>query len=284
MDTWTSLTSYFRDQNGYQDLRKCYLLVNNSLTQNNAMFLCYDRKSNRVYLKNDGNTAWSTGYAPGTDVVLDNSQCSVRVKSIAVSHSGNNMAISWSFQLKSKTMGKKSLYSWLYATDSKDANSGYERVGTHFSPVAPESVSLSPSSGTVSTGVTTSFLATYTDNNGFADIYKTYIQVSATSSQANAVLLMYDARQNKVFLRNDANTSWGSGGVPGTAVTLENSQCRVNLASMAMPWSLPDFQLQVSWPIQLKPTSATSLCLRLYVQDNAFLDGGWRVMGYIRPL
>ncbi len=284
-DTWTTFTSYYSDQNGYQDLRKCYLLVNDSLTQSNAMFLLYDRKSNRVYLKNDENTSWGTGYAPGTDVILENSQCMVRVGSIASSHSGSNTAITWSFLLRSETIGKKNLYSWLYVTDSKEANSGYKRVGTHFTPIAPVCVSLSPSSGTVSTGVKTPFTALYSDDNGYGDIHKVYLQLSVTSSQANAVLLMYDAKLNKAYLRNDSNTSWGAGGVPGTAVTLENSQCTVELASMGTPSGVSTEQLEISWPIKLKwGMSGPRLCERMYVQDNALLKSGWRVMGYIKPL
>ncbi len=283
-DTWVTLTSFYRDMNGYEDLRKCYLLVNDKLVQSNAMFIWYDRASNKVYLKNDANTSWGTGYAPGTDTLLENSQCYVRVKGVTVTGSGNNFAVAWQFVLKSATMGSKNLYSWIYATDSKLENSGYKKVGTHFTPVAPVCLSLSPNSGNVNTGLETPFMALYEDTNGWADIYKIYIQLSVTSSQANAVLLMYDAKQNKVFLRNDAGTSWGSGGVPGSAAILENSQCKVNMASFGPPpWSVTDTQLQVSWPIELKPSQiGKRLCERLFVQDNALLNSGWHVFGYVR--
>ncbi len=279
-----TFASYYRDQNGYQDLRKCYLLLNDALVQTNAVFLFYDRVSNKVYLRDDANTSWGTGYAPGTSVFLDNSQCRVEVGRITVNGSGANLAVIWSVHLNPVWLGSKNLYSWMYATDSKAEVTGYKKVGTHFDPIAPECLELSPNSGTVDTGVETPFMALYEDTNGWADIYKVYIQLSVTSSQANAILLMYDAKLNKVFLRNDAGTSWGSGGVPGSATILENSQCKVNLASFGPPpWSVTDTQLQVSWPIELKPSQiGKKLCERLFVQDNALLSSGWNVRGYVK--
>ncbi len=283
IDNWTTLTSYYRDQNGYEDLRKCYLLVNDALVQKYAMFLWYDRVSNKVYLRNDENTSWGTGCTPGVDLVLENSQCIVEVKGTSVSGSGNNLAITWSFALKSAEMGSRNLYSWMYAADSKTEISGYKKVGTHFDPLPPECLLLLPHSGDVDTGYEQSFATVYSDPNGFADIYKIYIQLSVTSSQANAVLLMWDAKQNKVFLKNDAGTSWGTGYAPGAAVILENSQCKLNLASMGPPYGVTPEQLEVFWPIELKASQAGKLlCARMFVQDNALLNSGWKVKGYVR--
>ncbi len=78
--------------------------------------------------------------------------------------------------------------------------------GTHFTPVAPTCVSVTPSTGKVQTGAAQLFSAEYGNANGRADIYLCYMQISQTSSQANDVLVNYDAKLNKVFLKNDANS------------------------------------------------------------------------------
>ncbi len=280
--SYFTFKSTYRDLNGFADLRKCYLLINDSLTQTNAVFLWYDKAGNKVYLKNDANTSWGTGYTPGTSVTISNSQCQVALGSTTTTTSGSDLTVNWRIMLKPSMTGKN-LYSWLYVTDSTGAFEGWKKIGTHFAPLPPECTYLSPTTGTVDTGFEQTFSTIYSDPNGYADINLTYLQLSVTSSQANAVFLMYDAKQNKIFLRNDANTSWGTGGAPGSATILENSQCKVNLASMGAPSGVTTEQLEILWPIELKPSQAGKLlCERMFVRDNALLNSGWKVKGYVR--
>jgi len=280
----SNLLSRYRDLNGFADLRKCYVLVNDSLTFTNAMFLWYDQATNKVYLKNDANTSWGTGYAPGTAVTLSNSQCDVNVGAISVTPAGTDLSVLWTFTLKSPMEGKN-LCSWMYVTDSAGEHDGWKKVGTHFVPVAPTCLFLSPTTGTVPTGSPWSYATIYSDDNGFGDIYKIYIQLSVTSSQANAVLLMWDAKLGKVFLRNDANTSWGTGGVPGSATILENGQCTVDLSTMGAPNGVTTEQLEVFWPVTLKGSQAgKKLQERMYVIDNELMISGWKFKGVVTAL
>ncbi len=283
-DTYFTFKATYKDSNGYQDLRKCYLLINDTLSQANAVFLYYDMVSNKVYLKNDANTSWGTGYVMTTAVTLSNSQCEVSVGDMSALVGADLSSYTLNYRIKLKpSMAGKNLYSWMYVTDSVGAFEGYKKVGTHFAPLPPECTYLSPNSGTVETGFEQTFSSIYSDPNGFADINLTYLQLSVASSQANAIFLMYDAKQNKVYLRNDANTSWGTGYAPGTAVILQNSQCKVNLASMGAPSGVTAEQLEIFWPIELKPSQAGKLlCERMYVRDNALLNSGWKVKGYVR--
>ena len=278
--TTTTLSSLYRDPNGFADLRKCYLLVNDSLNQASAVFIYYDKGGNKLYLRNDANTSWGTGYAPGTNIALSNSQCEVYVKDITVSGAGNDLTVVWSLKLK-PTMTGKNLCSWMYVMDSKAAFDGYRKVGTHFTPVAPICVSVTPSTGSVQSGTPLVFTTEYSDDNGFGDIYRSYLQMSVTSSQANAVFLMYDAKQNKVFLRNDAGSAWSAGQTPGADVTLQNSQCSVYVKNITVAPNGSD-GLLIDWSIGLKPSQAgKQLCERMYVQDNELLNSGWKVKGYV---
>ncbi len=277
----TTVNCLYRDLNGWADLRKCYMLINDTLTQTNAIFLWYDKSSNKVYLKNDANTSWGTGYTLGTSITLSNTQCEVYVADTSITTSGTDLTVNWSIKLKTSLTGK-SLYSWMYATDSTGAFEGWKKIGTHFTPVAPTCTSISPNTGNVTTGVHQLFAAQYSDANGSADIYKCYLQLSVTSSQANAVLALYDAKLNKIYLKNDANTSWGTGYAPGSGAILENSQCKLYCSETTI--TNPNANTaQVNWSINLKPIQIGKLlCERMLVQDNALLNSAWKVKGYVR--
>ncbi len=281
IDAPTTLTSVYRDINGVEDLNRSYVLLCENFSQSNAMFLFYDKTSNKVYLKNDTNTSWGPGYAPGTPVVLENSQCSVFVGDIQVIEAGDDRTVVWAFSLKPSQAGRN-LLSWMYVTDSKGAIDGWRKMGMHFVPIPPICMLVVPAGGMVPFGAPMVFATLFEDANGYSDIAKTYLQLSVTSSQVNAVLLMYDAKQNKVYLKNDANTSWGTGYAPGSPVILENSQCTVNLADMPIPNGIAPGQLELLWPITLEESqSGKKLCERMYVADNENLKSGWKVMGYV---
>jgi hypothetical protein len=202
------------------------------------------------------------------------------VRDTAVYPIGNDLIVSWAISLNPGTT-PANLCSWMYCTDSGALYDGWRKVGTHFTPASPTCQSTTPS-GDIPAGSKTIYTATYSDDNGQADIYRCYYQMSVTSSQANAVLLLYDAKQGKVFLRNDAHTSWGTGYAPGTDVVLENSQCKVYVKDIALA-PLGDHDLLIDWPVELKASQlGKKLCQRMYVQDNEMLGSGWKVMGYVR--
>ena len=213
--------------------------------------------------------------------MLSNSQCEVYVKDTTVSGAGKDLTVAWSLKLKSTMIGKN-LYSWMYVADSKAAFDGWKKVGTHFTPTAPTCVSVTPSAGYVSTGTPLVFATEYSDTNGTIDIFRCYFQMSVTSSQAGAVFLLYDAKQNKIFLRNDANTTWGTGQTPGADVTLQNSQCIVYLKTTTVTPNGSN-NLVINWKITLKPSQiGNKLCERMFVQDNENLNSAWKVKGYVR--
>ncbi len=277
----TQITSLYRDPNGSEDIRRCYMLINDSTDQANAVLLWYDKATNKVYLKNDANTSWGTGYAPGSEKVLLNSQCEVFLNRIQVIPSGKDLSIVWSVKLTAAMEGKN-LYSWMYVTDSKAAFDGWKKVGTHFTPAAPTCVSIAPSTGKVQTGTPLVFTTEYADSNGSADIYQCYLQMGPTGSFSNAVFVLYDAKQNKVFLRNDGNTSWGTGQTPGTNITLENNQCIVYVKNTTVTPSGSD-NLIINWSITLKPVFIGKLLgERMYCRDNEYLNSAWKLKGYVR--
>ncbi len=281
IDAKTSMTSVFRDLNGSSDLRICRLFINDALGSGNAVFLWYDKVSNKVYLKDDANASWGTGYAPGTDVTLSNSQCEVYVKDITVTAVGNDLTVVWSFKLK-PSMSAKNLCSWMYVNDSGSLFDGWKKMGTYYAMVAPTSVSVTPSSGLIPTGTPVVFSTDYADGNGYSDLSQCYFQVGQSGSLAHTVCVLYDAAQGKVFLRDDANASWGTGQIPGTNVTLENSQCIVYVKDIVVTPGGSD-NLLIDWKITLKPSLIGKLLgERMFCRDNEYLNSGWHLKGYVR--
>ncbi len=276
-----TLTSVYSDPNGSADIRKCYLLVSEGFSQANAMFLWYDCATNKVYLKNTVNTSWGTGYSPGTVITLSNNQCNVYVNEITVTRSDREITIVWSFMLKS-AFSEKSLYSWMYVTDSKGLFDGWKKIGTHFVPVAPTCVGVVPSTGKVQTGIPLVFSTEYQDENGYPNIYHCYFQIGQTGSLVNTVCVLYDNKLNKVYLKDDANTTWGTGYTPGSNITLENSQCLLHVKDIAVTPSGSD-NLIIDWNITLKPSHIGKLLgQRMFCRDNEYLNSAWKLRGYVR--
>ncbi len=143
-----TFTSVYRDADGCDDISKCCLLVNNTLNSAQSICLWYDRVNNLIYLKDDANTGWGRGFAPGSSAILVNSQCVVYLDATTVTVTGNNLTIAWSIRLKSP-MAAKNLYSWMYVADSIGNYDGWEKVGTHLLTT----VNVSPGVNTISDAI-----------------------------------------------------------------------------------------------------------------------------------
>jgi hypothetical protein len=63
----------YSDGDGSGDISACYTLINTTLTGSKACYLYYDAASNKLYVRNDTNTAWTGGAAPGAASVIENS-------------------------------------------------------------------------------------------------------------------------------------------------------------------------------------------------------------------
>lgn len=274
--TQLTFTSVFRDPNGWANIDLCYLVINETLSNVDGISLFYHVATNKVYLRNDQNTSWGTGYVPGTAVELENSQCKVDVENITVTTSGTDMTIDWKVEIKPSMSGAL-LSAWMYVRDILLLKDGYDVMGSYYSPVAPENISVSPNSGSVATGVPQTFTVVQRDANGYTDIQRSWLLIS-TGSSVNAVYLWYYAPTGAAYLRNDANNSWGAPAVLGSATVLENSQCKVYMAGSSVSGSGND--LTLNWQIELKPSmSGKTLKQMLKAQDGSALTDGFDLAG-----
>ncbi len=143
-----TLTSVYRDADGCDEISKCYLLVNETLNSTMGIYLWYDKASGMIYLKDDANTSWGRGFAPGSGAVLVNSQCVVYLDATTVTASGKDLTIEWSIRLK-PAMAARSLYSWMYVADSTGSHDGWDKVGTH----SLTAMNVSPGVNTISDAI-----------------------------------------------------------------------------------------------------------------------------------
>jgi hypothetical protein len=91
----------------------------------------------------------------------------------------------------------------------------------------PELGTITPPSGSGAAGVTTYFDTTWRDPDGWEDLKRCYFHIGASSSLAGNVTLLYDVRNNKLWMRSDDGSSWLGGYAPWSDNTIENRQAKV---------------------------------------------------------
>jgi hypothetical protein len=117
------------DPDGAADLAQCYMLINTTLSAPGAAYVLYDANTNLLYLRNDANTGWGTGCAPGYASVLQNSQCKLYCADTTVVTNGNNRTVNYVIEIK-PTQAGKTFQEWMWVADKLNANSGYVSMGS----------------------------------------------------------------------------------------------------------------------------------------------------------
>jgi hypothetical protein len=146
------------------------------------------------------------------------------------------------------------------------------KVGWDYRPTLG---AITPSSGGGPAGVTRYFNTTWRDADGWEDLKRCYFHIGASSSLAGNVTLMYDVRNNKLWMRSDDGTTWLGGHAPWSNSTIENRQAKVYCLLTRDEGS--GDTLSVRWAIKFKAdfrgVKKTGLkCTDLY---NARAKGAW---------
>lgn len=272
------IRNQFVDPDGSADMRICYTLISDaSRSWVNAVYLQYNSATNRMYLRNDANTSWGVGYAPGSPMIIENSQAQIFVEDSTVTPSGNYLTIDWVVKLK-PSMSGMNLWGWSFVQDYTGGYDGWIKTGEFSSNLKLAALGVTPNAGPLPISADQAFTTEYYDANGYTDINRCYLLINDNIGQSNAVYLSYVRNGNKMYLRDDANTSWGTGKTPGVAGTLENSQCIVDVGATSVT---PGGNiLSVNWVVQLKPSMTGKLLNAwTYIQDNSANVENWKVLG-----
>ena len=126
--TKLTFTSKYSDAAGYADISRCYFLLNTTLSQANAVYVMYDAVANKLYLRNDVNTGWLGGYAPGSTNTISNGQCTLYCAETSMPGSGNVRTVNWRIQLKDSMSGK-SCNGWMLVSDKAGLTDGWDQLG-----------------------------------------------------------------------------------------------------------------------------------------------------------
>ena len=268
------------DQNGANDLKDLHLLVNDTLTYPNACYVLYNQNTNRLQLLNDSTSQFLGPVTPGVAGTLENSSCILSSAYTSAVKSGNTLTLTAYLSFKSAAAGANNV--WTLVSDQSSAFLGWRSQGSITVPIGgaysrpvAQSIQVLPEASGLR------FTLTASDENGSSDIKDLYLLTNETLSNPNGCYLLFRQTTNQIFLLNDAGTAWLGSGTAGSSVTLENSQCSINLA--AVSFSQSGTSVQVSTPIAFKPAFTGTKSAWMYVEDLAKLISGWVFLNTFNP-
>jgi hypothetical protein len=274
-----AFTAVFSDGNGFADLRFVYVLINQYLTWQGSCGLRYDRVANKLEMINDQGSTWQTGLTPGSGTI-SNSMCSVTGSGVAVNSSGNTLSVSFPVTFQSGFTGTKNV--WLNAVDQGGAAANWQFGGTWTvpsgggggsSPVAPTSVSITPSAGS---GTSQTFTMTHSDGNGASDLVYTYWLMNSSLTWPGSCGLRYDRSANKLQIINDQGMAWQTGITPGSG-TLSNSYCTIQGSGVSV--SVSGNNVSVTFPVAFKAGFKGTKSIYLNAMDARSAVSEWQYRG-----
>ena len=273
----TTLQAACSDADGNADIRNSYLVLNTTLSSYRGISLWFDAASNKLYLRNDLNTAWTGGHAPGTaGAVLENSYCRIDCAPTTVARDGNNLRVNWSIEPKESVLGK-TLKAWMYVVDAAGATDGWDEMASYVIGADGLNVSVSPIGTSIAAGTPLLLTTRSLAPNGMAAT-SAYLLLNTSLSAAQAAYLYYDGPSNKLWLRNDSGSAWLGGYAPGSANSISNNLVTVNCAASSAV--MVGSQLEVNWSLTPKPSAAPrTYSAWMYTLDTTGLKDGWDLMG-----
>ena len=138
----------------------------------------------------------------------------------------------------------------------------------------PSVLPMSPSSGS---GTSQTFQFAYSDPQGYADIRYVEMLINTSLQAAQGCYMYYDRASNVIYLSADSGSGWVGSASLGSAGTLQNSQCIINLPTSSRTGS--GNTLTVYLAMTFQPAFAGTKNLFLYVSDRGDLASGWQMLG-----
>ncbi len=269
----------YSDPDGYEQLGWVYGMFHSYVSQSGSCYFYYRQSSNSLWLRNDSGSSWVGPATVGGAGTLNNSQCEINAAGSSASGWDDELTLNLAITFQPAFNGLRNIY--MYAADSTGLSSGWQARGT-WEPQgdsAPTAASVSPSSGS---GSPQTFRFTYTDANSYQQLNWVYGMLQTLLNQGGACYFQYIQSQNRLYLRNDAGTSWLGPVYPGSAGTVSNSQCSINAASSAVSGSGSSLLLDLAMTFQ--PAFAGSRNIYMYAADTTGLNSAWQVRGSWNPV
>ncbi len=152
----------------------------------------------------------------------------------------------------------------------------------------PVNGTLSPASASNAPNSARLFATTFSDANGNADFSYVMLHVNTSTSAVAALRCQLNTVNNKIYLRNDANTLWLGGFAVGSANVISNGQGSIDCAQTTIARS--GNTVTVNWALKASGTWAgTTQKTYLYSQDKQAAKDGfdqkgtWTISGNVAP-
>jgi len=129
--------------------------------------------------------------------------------------------------------------------------------------VAPITISLNPSYGSIQPNIPITFTTIYSDSNGFQDLQTLRLLINTKLDSRYCVYVHYNQNTNKLYLLNDTGTSWLGGFTPGSINTIENTYGKLDCSKTTVT-SLGN-TITVKWNIAFKNAFITTKTKNLYL-------------------
>ena len=282
-----AFTFTFADVAGYADLSVLDVLISTFLNGQTACYFALAPTSattGYIYLVDD---AGDGGYAgapmplPSAGLV-QNSQCSISGTGSSVSASGNTLTLTLTITFKSAFAGNKAVY---MAARSNTQNSGWQVLGTWNVPGTPAGPAVGGVSPARSTSLGQTYTFTFTDSNGYSDLFVLDILTNGVLDGFHACYVAYvptTPTNGYLYLVDDA----GDGGyAPGSPIALssggvlQNSQCAINTAGSSTSESGNTLTLNLA--MTFKVGFAGNQVFYLAARNNSTGNSGWQAAGSV---
>ena len=100
--TWTASSP-----SGNANLAQLFALFNTSISGANGCYIYYSRGANALYLRDNSDTVWTGGFAPGSAGAAGNSNCTIYGTGSSVTSAGNQLAVTVNVTFQSAFAGTK---------------------------------------------------------------------------------------------------------------------------------------------------------------------------------
>jgi Putative binding domain, N-terminal len=280
-------TFTFTDAAGFADLSVLDVLISTFLDGQTACYFALaptSATSGYIYLVDD---AGDGGYAgppmplPSASVV-QNSQCAINATGSSVSANGNTLTLTLAITFKAGFGGNKAVY---LAARSNTQNSGWQALGTWDVPGTPTGPAVGTVSPARSTSLGQTYTFTFTDSNGYADLFVLDVLTNSFLVGNNACYFAYvptTPTNGYLYLVDDA----GDGGyAPGSPIalssggTLQNSQCILNTTGSSA--SASGNTLTLNLAITFTSGFVGNRVFYLAARNNTTGNSGWQAAGSV---
>ena len=274
----TTLISTYVDPNGADNIRTCYLLVNDSFSMTSG-YLFYDAVRNKLYLRSPGSPTILGGFAPGRAKVIDNGFIRLNCLTTTVQRVGNRLTVNWNVIFNPSFAGT-TCNAWMQVTNKTGDFDTWKQMGS-FSMVvypAPRNESLVPNSGGITVDQQTSLASVYSDPAGYANIRTCYLMLNTGATTSGAGYFYYDSVKNLLYLRKTNEAVLMGGFTPGSANVIDNGAVTLYCADTNV--QKIGNNVTVNWSIALKPYFTGNPCTAsMQVTNRTGYADLWEQMG-----